>query len=64
LFYIESVENTYKNFYELIKNEDLKMTDFQEYQTTVLQKIIEDGALYIDEMECIRIKDPILVFIL
>ena len=29
-----------------------------------LQKIIKDGALYIDEMECIRIKDPILVFIL
>jgi hypothetical protein len=64
LFYIESLENKYKNFYELIKNEALKMTDFQEYQTTVLQKIIEDGALYIDEMECIRIKDPILVFIL
>lgn len=64
LFYIESVENRYKNFYELIKNEALKMTDFQEYQTTVLQKIIKDGALYIDEMECIRIKDPILVFIL
>lgn len=64
LFYIESLENKYKNFYELIKNEALKMTDFQEYQTTVLQKIIEDSALYIDEMECIRIKDPILVFIL
>ena len=64
LFYIESVENTYKNFYELIKNESLKITDFHEYQTMVLQKMIEDDVLYIDEMGAIRIKDSILVFIL
>lgn len=64
LFYIESVESTYKNFYELIKNESLKITDFHEYQTIVLQKMIEDDVLYIDEMGAIRIKDSILVFIL
>ena len=64
LFYIESVENTYKNFYELIKKESLKITDFHEYQTIVLQKMIEDDVLYIDEMGSIRIKDSILVFIL
>jgi hypothetical protein len=64
LFYIESVENTYKNFYELIKKESLKITDFHEYQTIVLQKMIEDDVLYIDEIGAIRIKDSILVFIL
>ena len=64
MFYIESVENTYKNFYELIKKESLKITDFHEYQTIVLQKMIEDDVLYIDEMGSIRIKDSILVFIL
>ena len=64
LFYIKSIEERYQNFYHLIINENLKISDFEEHQIPTLEKLIRDEILYIDETEYIKIKDSILIFII
>lgn len=64
LFYIKSIEERYQNFYHLIINENLKISDFEEHQIPTLEKLIKDEILYINETQYIKIKDSILIFII
>jgi hypothetical protein len=63
LFYIEWLEWKYNNFYDLIRKENLKFSNFHNYQISILKILIEEKILYIDENEYIRITNEKFIFL-
>jgi len=64
LFYIEGFENKYKDFYNLILNENLELKVFHNYQQEQIKLLIKENYLYLDKNSYIKIKDPLFIFII
>lgn len=64
LFYIEWFENKYKDFYNLLLNENLELKNFHNYQQEQIKLLIKENYLYLDENSYIKIKDPLFIFII
>lgn len=45
LWYTESYKNKYQNLYSLLVKEDVRLTDFKNYQKPAIEKLIEEGYL-------------------
>ncbi|MBD8349295.1 hypothetical protein [Dysgonomonas sp. HGC4] len=57
LYYIEPYENKYKNLYSLLRNENVKLDNFREYQLGTINKLIQEGYLYVDDDSFLRIQN-------
>lgn len=64
LYYVKEFKNKYKNFYELLVNENIKIEDFENYQKREIEKLINDKYLLINEYGYIKIKNDIQIFII
>lgn len=64
LFYIEWLEWKYNNFYDLIRNEKLKLENFHNYQIDILKLLIEENILSINEDNYIKIRNDNFIFII
>lgn len=64
LTYVERIKKNYSSFYELLKNEDIKISDIHEYDMSLIEKLKEYGIISINEDESIIITDKIKVGIL
>lgn len=64
LHYIKPYEDKYDNFYLLLANEDnIPYENFEDYMKPQINKLIEEGHLYIDDHNFLRIKNEIKLFV-
>ena len=64
LSYIEKVEDRYKNFYELLRNEKVNINDYREYLQNDLNWLINNHYIRIDNEGYIEIYDDKKIYIL
>lgn len=64
LSYVERVEDRYKNFYELLKNEKVNINDYREYFKNDLNWLINNHYIKIDNDGYIEIYDDKKIYIL
>lgn len=64
LSYVEPYKDKYRNLYGLLIKENIKLTDFQSYQKSTIENLIQDGYLLIDSNDYVRIKEQIQLFII
>lgn len=64
LHYIKPYEDKYDNFYLLLSNEDnIPFENFEDYMKPQINKLIEEGHLYINDQNFLRIKNEIKLFL-
>ncbi len=63
LYYIEPYENKYKNLFDLLVNEDVRLNNFKAYQRPQIDKLITDGYLAVSPNGVVKIQKIIDVFI-
>ena len=63
IFYLPKKEE-YENFFELIINDSVKISDFQDYQLANIQWLLDNSLISLDENSFIRIVDMKTVSIL
>lgn len=63
LSYVERIENKYKNFYDLINNESIKMDDYLERYKFELNWLIEHEYIKISDMGYLEIVNPMQLLI-
>lgn len=63
LFYIEGFENKYRDFYTLITKEELKISNFHQYQQVIINLLIKEGYLSLNKDDFIELKDNIFMFL-
>lgn len=61
LYYVEKFKDKYHNFYNLIKNENVKIEDFENYQKDIIQKLIDDKYLFLDKENNVKIEKEIML---
>ena len=49
IHYVEKIGSKYPNFLQMILHENLKTTDFKEYQVPAINKLIYTNYLYLNE---------------
>lgn len=54
----------YDNLYNLLANEEVKMEHFANYQQDVINHLITEGYLVIDDQECLKMKNDILIYLI
>jgi len=59
LYYIEPYKDKYDNFYSLLINENVQLTDFQSYKVPTIEKLINDGYLELTSDNIIKPKEQI-----
>jgi hypothetical protein len=59
---IEPFKDKYKNLFQLITNEQVKLADFQEYQKKEIQYLITNGYLFIDRDNFVRLNKPDVIY--
>ena len=64
LFYIEPFKDKYKTFYHLLVNENISISDFQDYQKTQIENLISEEYLFIDGNNFVKIKDANLMYVI
>jgi hypothetical protein len=64
LGYLERLENEYDNLYNLIMNEDVKISDFSDYDDGSIEWLINHNLLYLDEDGYIDFIERKSIFIL
>lgn len=64
LSYVEPYKDQYRNLYGLLIKENIKLTDFQSHQKSIIDNLIQDGYLIIDANDYVRIKEQIQLFII
>lgn len=57
-------EKKYHNFFDLLENEEVKFSNYEEHQRLQLNYLIEKGFLSIDSNDFIQITNPVRVVIL
>lgn len=56
LHYVNSIENHYNSFYNLIQKENVRKEDFEEYKQVELDWLLEQEYVYLDKAGVIRLK--------
>lgn len=64
LAYIERFKKKYENFYDLLMNENIKRDEIVRYEQKSLNKLINDGYIYIDNEGFIKIKNKVQTLLL
>ncbi len=64
LYYINPYKDRYRNLFSLLFNEDVKATQFENYQLDEIKNLINKGYLYITEQGFIKLKKVLFVIIL
>ena len=64
LSYVEPFKDKYRHLYGLLIKENVKLSDFQSYQKSTIDNLIQDGYLIIDSNDYVRIKEQIQLFII
>jgi hypothetical protein len=64
LWYIEPFKDKYKNFYELIFNENVAINDFQDWQKLQIKNLISEEYLFINKNNFVKIKDTNLMYVI
>jgi len=64
LYYVEKFKDKYHNFYNLIKNENVKIEDFENYQKDIIQKLIDDKYLFLDKENNVKIEKEIMLYLI
>ncbi|WP_162818016.1 hypothetical protein U0035_02700 [Niabella yanshanensis] len=63
LYYTDKYEDKYTNLYDLLKNENVNITDFESYQQYEINKLIEEDYLSIGADNTVSIKKETLLYI-
>lgn len=63
LFYVAPFENKYHNFYDLLVNENVLLSSFHDYQKLIIGRLVQDGYLYMDTHDFVKIKNNVLLFL-
>jgi hypothetical protein len=64
LYYIEPYNEKYSNLYDLLIQEDVQLEEFRNYQKGLINNLIEEGYLYIDSKNFVKINKPIFIYII
>lgn len=64
LAYVEKVKKSYRNFYELIYNENVKIKDYHDYSNQKINWLIDNNYILIDEYDYIKFNNKFLIMIL
>jgi hypothetical protein len=64
LYYVEPYGDKYSNLFELLTNEDIKLSDFKDYQKPLILHLISENYLLIDLNSRIKFKDEIFTSII
>lgn len=64
IFYIPKKQEKYKNFIELIVKDNVRKTDFQEYQLQRMQWLFDENLIFENEDGYIKIVDSMTILIL
>lgn len=64
LYYVDKFKDKYLSFYNLIKNENVNLEDFKNYQIDIIQRLISDKYLFINENGNIKIEKEIMIFLI
>ena len=64
LYYVEPYGDKYSNLFELLTNEDIKLSDFKDYQKPLILHLISEEYLLIDSNHRIRFKDEIFISVI
>ena len=64
LAYIERFKKKYENFYDLLMNENIKRDEIVRHEQESLNKLINDGYIYIDNEGFIKIKNKVQTLLL
>lgn len=64
LSYVKPFESKYHILYSLLINEEVRITDFANYQMDIIDYLVKKGYLYVDSDEYLRIKQEQLIFII
>jgi hypothetical protein len=64
LFYVKPFENKYRNFYDLLTNEIVKLEYFENYQKQTIESLINDGYLKLSSGEFVTLNKDILIYII
>lgn len=57
IFYLPKIKDKYKNFYQLLLNENIKLNDFQDYQINRINWLIENHFIYEDNDGYMKFKN-------
>lgn len=64
LWYVDRFKNKYHNLYSLIVNEDVRITDFKNYQRPAIEKFIDDGYLAENQDGFVKIHKVLELFVI
>jgi hypothetical protein len=64
LWYLDSYKDKYHNLYSLLVNEDVRLTDFKNYQIPAIEKFIEDGYLAENQDGFVKIIKVLELFVI
>lgn len=64
LHYIKSIGSKYRHFYGLLSYENVRISDFAEYQKRAIDDLIQNGHLIVDADKYLRIKNDPQIFII
>ncbi len=57
LYYVEPFKDKYRNLYGLLLIENVKLSDFQSYQKSTIDSLIQNGYLMIDSNGYVKIRE-------
>lgn len=63
LSYLKGLNNKYTNFFDVITNEKLRLSDFKEYQRNIINHLISEDYLVLNEDNLLEFKDITLIYI-
>jgi len=64
LWNIEPFKRKYNNLYALLKNENVKLGDFEVWQQDTINKLISEGILFINQNGHVKFWDELFIFII
>ena len=64
IYYTETFNTIYHNFYDLVKNENVTLGLFKDYQKEIINHLIDEGYLSINKNGRINFKNPIFIHVI
>lgn len=64
IFYLKKFDDKYKNFFELVLNEDVKKSDFREHQINRIQILIDEKIIHVNNLGHFEFSDLSYILIL
>ena len=58
LGYTEKTKSKYATLFQLLSGEEMRESDFEPFQTTSLEWLVQRGSLWIDDAEIVKLSNP------